>query len=278
MQYLVEMINGHKFGKEETILIKFFERWNIPYTVKTLRQLRRSEKETVMEYIPIGGISFVQAMMTKLGIDKQPVRTYPTCFGQDVYKRRIPSITTLNSLQEKDLPVFIKPAEKLKAFTGFVLEDFDDYRAKSINPKHQLWHTNVVKFIHEIRVYVINGQIGFIGDYLDGETGILGKLIYDNDFIISCVDKLRIQGHFNYAIDFGVLDNGQTALIEMNEGYAIGLYGEGSIGFSHARRYLELLKNRWIEIVKDSQLRPNYLNEPNELPELMNNFLLNKTK
>ena len=46
-----------------------------------------------------------------------------------------------------------------------------------------------------------------------------------------------------YAIDFGVLDEGATVLVELNDGYSIGAYG------LDPTRYVELLIARWHELV-----------------------------
>lgn len=46
-----------------------------------------------------------------------------------------------------------------------------------------------------------------------------------------------------YGIDFGVLKTGQTALIEANDGYALGAYQIG------ADAYTDVLLTRWNELV-----------------------------
>ncbi len=45
-----------------------------------------------------------------------------------------------------------------------------------------------------------------------------------------------------YAIDFGVTDKGQTILIEVNDGYALGSYGLFYLD------YVKLLSARWAEL------------------------------
>jgi hypothetical protein len=45
-----------------------------------------------------------------------------------------------------------------------------------------------------------------------------------------------------YGIDFGVMDNGRTVLVEVNEGYSLGSYGLNSV------EYAELLEARWFEL------------------------------
>ncbi len=46
-----------------------------------------------------------------------------------------------------------------------------------------------------------------------------------------------------YAMDIGVTKNGQTLLVEINDGFALGCYGADSI------QYAKLLSARWCELV-----------------------------
>ena len=49
-----------------------------------------------------------------------------------------------------------------------------------------------------------------------------------------------------YGIDFGVLANGEIALVEWNDGFALGSYGlDGNI-------YTDLILSRWEEILKET--------------------------
>lgn len=47
-----------------------------------------------------------------------------------------------------------------------------------------------------------------------------------------------------YGIDFGILENGETALIEWNDAIALGSYG------LEKETYTELILTRWNEIIK----------------------------
>jgi hypothetical protein len=49
-----------------------------------------------------------------------------------------------------------------------------------------------------------------------------------------------------YGIDFGVLESGQTALVEANDGYALGAYKIA------AEPYTDLLVRRWQELLMKS--------------------------
>ena len=52
-----------------------------------------------------------------------------------------------------------------------------------------------------------------------------------------------------YAIDFGVLANGETTLVETNDGYSLGAYD------IDADQYTALLMNRWRDLLA-SDARP----------------------
>jgi hypothetical protein len=47
-----------------------------------------------------------------------------------------------------------------------------------------------------------------------------------------------------YGIDFGVLSTGETALVEVNEGYGLGSYGLDDAA------YADLIIARWCELVR----------------------------
>jgi ATP-grasp domain, R2K clade family 2 len=54
------------------------------------------------------------------------------------------------------------------------------------------------------------------------------------------------ESYAGYAIDFGVLSSGETALIEMNDGFAIGAY---QINFQD---YTDLILSRWEELLSNN--------------------------
>ncbi|MGW4531036.1 ATP-grasp domain-containing protein [Nocardia sp. NPDC004340] len=50
-----------------------------------------------------------------------------------------------------------------------------------------------------------------------------------------------------YGIDFGVLSTGENALVEANDGYALGAYA------ITADRYTELIMRRWSELLASAR-------------------------
>lgn len=66
----------------------------------------------------------------------------------------------------------------------------------------------------------------------------------------AAVDAYARSGHAPgaYAIDFGVLTTGATALVEANDGYALGAYAIA------ADAYADLLLRRWQELLAGAVL------------------------
>lgn len=144
---------------------------------------------------------------------------------------------------DKDLwkyPLFMKPDGKSKEFVGGVLEDSAMFKRhmSEIPDSTPIMVSNVVKFITEYRVYVCQGEIlgvyWYLGDFLkfpDGETIKAGVAAYKD-------------APAGYAMDFGVLDNGLTVLVECNDGWSLGNYG------LEPSKYSRLLARRWHELMK----------------------------
>lgn len=64
--------------------------------------------------------------------------------------------------------------------------------------------------------------------------------------VIECAIKDYITAPNAYGIDFGVTSSGETLLVEVNEGYALGCYGL----FPHL--YAKLVLTRWAELTGTS--------------------------
>jgi ATP-grasp domain, R2K clade family 2 len=100
--------------------------------------------------------------------------------------------------------------------------------------------SEVVTWQSEYRVYVARGQILGTRHYLGDPNVPL-----DGQEIATAVAEYEASGEATagYGIDFGVLGTGQTALIEVNDGYALGSYGlEDDL-------YTDLLIARWCQLV-----------------------------
>ena len=192
--------------------------------------------------VPVGTVEFVREAMKLAGIKEPPNITYPETLKR--FLKRSIRLTNLNNL--KDLKgKFIKPVET-KLFTGFV------YDGSNLNQPESLliWESEVVQWISEYRVYVLNKEILGYARYDSNEEESCFELELVNEMIKEFNDSPKA-----YTLDVGVLSNGETALVEVNDAWAIGLY-RGAIS---ARDYANFLNTRWLELgVETGDYNRNY--------------------
>ncbi len=91
--------------------------------------------------------------------------------------------------------------------------------------------------------FVIRSEVKCVQQYGGDERVADGEVIRD------CVDRLTQSGTAAsaYAIDFGVLRDGRTVLLEVNDGYSLGRYG------CAPEVYVDVLGTRWAELVELSR-------------------------
>lgn len=207
------------------------------------KDLERGRVALDRSTLVVGSIQSVRAALRILGTDLPLPDDYPDVL-QPYLHRRIWS-STVGSLRGQladgdGLPVFAK-SKDLKRFTGRVFESTDDLRFLAGISKHaEIWCSEVVVWRSEWRVLVVNDLP-------------IGKRLYsgepwtqpDDEVIAECVARLVTAeaSPAGYAIDFGVLADGTTALIERNDGFAFGSYGL-DVGL-----YAQVLIARWTELL-----------------------------
>jgi hypothetical protein len=140
------------------------------------------------------------------------------------------------SIHHEKLPVFIKSVED-KAAPGIVVNnwsDLEDY--KWLNPEFDIYCSERVNFVSEWRCFMIYGQLGDICfNYGD-------KSVECDHSVINAAIRAYPGMPAGCALDFGVTDDGRTLLVEMNDGYSLGIYGLDPI------LYVRLLTARRAEL------------------------------
>jgi hypothetical protein len=167
-------------------------------------------------FIPVGSVEYCEKFLPK---EKTIPNYYPDFLKDKLYRKVW--YTEKWPLGEK---VFIKPADKHKRFTGFITSG--GYRKKKKKP---YWCSTIVKFINEWRYYVADGEI-LTGEWYDGDeinTPDAPKL------------DIKIPSKYCGALDFGMLETGEIALVEANFPYACGWYGKDH------KKYVEWLIKGW---------------------------------
>lgn len=166
---------------------------------------------------------------------------YPTQLQQYLYRKVIerPLSDVLTSLFPD--PVFIK-SSKWKQLTGQILSDNLHNQIHHMVGEDKVWLSDVVTWLAEYRVYVNNGEILAVSLYSKMQHIVALDITLDMNVIRQAVEQFT-DSPVSYAFDWGVLSTGETALVEMNDGWAIGAYD----GIT-ATQYFNFLKARWDQI------------------------------
>jgi hypothetical protein len=190
--------------------------------IKHLRQ-KRADALPKADEVVAGSIDFVHAALQSLSLPVPPIVYYPEAL-QPWLHRRI-WMTTLGEavarLGTVDEPVFVKPAERLKAFTGNVFHEAPTLASVPYPKKGRVWCSLPVAWHAEWRTYVVDGKIKAISHYAGDDL-----IQPDRAEIEKAVAALLASGwpSRNFCCDFGLLSTGETACVEYGDGYSMGAY------------------------------------------------------
>lgn len=187
------------------------------------------------EELIVSGIGMIKRRLQDFDIDCTAIN-YPKelseYLGRRIWKSTMNEITNTPTLW----PVFIKSVEG-KRLSGRVISSVHDLvGCGCCDDDYEVLCSEPVDFIAEWRVFVRYGKIldarPYKGDW---------KVHYDPNVIENAI-KAYTTAPNAYGIDFGVTSNGETLLVEVNEGYALGCYG------LFPDIYTKLIITRWAEL------------------------------
>jgi hypothetical protein len=194
-----------------------------------------SLSETYRAYIPIGSVEFCTELLKHFGKQVPPHISYP----QSLYpflKRKL----TVSTFKDVDNGIFIKPFAGIKSFTGHIKGKNLESLPENID-EQLVYSSSIINLIGEWRYYVLAKQVLGFSRY-DGDDN---DVIPDISVITDAIDSFE-NPPIGYSIDIGVLDTGETVLIEVNDGWALGYYTWGNMT---EQNYLKLITHRWKEIM-----------------------------
>lgn len=190
-----------------------------------------------------GYIGDVWAGLKRLGkLIPEPL-DYPTVLheflGRAVWR------SLLEEVRRTIDPVFVKPVEH-KAFTGFVWNADRESRMRIVTHGDDLpvWLSDPVEFVSEWRACILYRKIIGVRQY----RGDWWR-VPDREVVEAAVYKMGRKAPHAYCLDWGVTSDGQTLLVEANEGYAFGHYG------LHPVSYARMLAARWYELASQPTLQ-----------------------
>ena len=191
--------------------------------------------ETTIKYFELNGIKYP----TPLNIPEE-LKKYAKRETKNAYLSDIISYPEIYKF-----PLFIKPANKLKACPSGVVKEgthanlmllFSDVKNKTM-----LVETSpVVSMESEYRAFINKGEIVGLKHY----SGSF--VLFPDISIIKNMIKDYTSSPISYTLDVAITDKNDTILVECNDAWSIGSYGLDE------KVYIRLLIDRWKELINVS--------------------------
>lgn len=244
----IQQQDNRQLRNEEQLVVEELERREIPVSFYTAKQILRRKLQLDRQSLVVGDLDCIHGALKQLDIQLPQLNEYPASLESFLHRRVWRS--TIGNLESSLLSgmmtqsVFAKPANRCKRFTGFVIHDEGDlYRVGNISRREQIFCAEVVSWLSEYRIYVVKSKVRSV-DFYSGDP----EIKIDINVVEQAIDILdqSQESYAGYAIDFGVLSSGETALVEMNDGFAIGAYQINS------QDYTDLILSRWEELLFSS--------------------------
>jgi len=262
MKAYLEVNNGMWFDDYVYSAVEPLNRLGIEIIkAEELHNYNFHKKSPTVDDIFIGSVDGTIAFWKELGIEPPSYLGYSNDLKQ--YLHRNISTMLFGDLKPTDLPVFIKPKNNVKEFTGFVLEkdstlaNISMYYSQ-IKPETEVYVSETIDIVSEYRVFVHKNEIVGIKHYA-GDFNLFPN--------INEVKKMKDDYKtdlISYTLDVGIMSKTQleivdihfapqlvtkytTVLIEVNDFWAIGGYGlDGKI-------YTRMIIDRFQQIKKDAE-------------------------
>lgn len=198
------------------------------------------------EHIIVGGIGSIRKRLKNLNIIRPNKEIdYPDEL-QSFLKRKIWE-STVNTIfkDKKARNIFIKPKTETKLFAGkVIINDMDFVGLIDEEKDTEIYCSEFIRFRTEWRCFIRYKKILDVRRYKgDWDTKLDVKVV---EKAINCFNAQPN----SYALDFGVNDDNETILVEVNDGHSLGTYG------LLPNHYAQFLSARWSELTNTE----DYLN------------------
>ena len=209
------------------------------------KDLSRARVALSRQTLVAGRLGAVESALRQLGVEIPRPDDYPAAarpwFGREIWPSTLGAARA--RVEDRGEALFIKPRARAKRFTGRVFDTADDFRGLAVaSARAEVWCAEVVDVVTEHRAFVVDDRVVGLRHY-----GGDGEVEPDPGVVHDVLTALAGGLPAGCALDFAVLGDGRTVLLEANDGYALGRYGlEGEA-------YADLLLARWSQLVGTSR-------------------------
>lgn len=243
MIYLQQYGHQPRLGREEQAIMLYATLERIPVSFFQDGQVPKDLDDCELF---VGSVeSFKEAFKT-LNVPSVIPNYYPLCLSHLLGRSlRKGTIQDVRNIVDTGDSIFAKPRLAFKSFTGSIFNSDSitslDYREAD----EAVWLSSVIKLRSESRCYVLDHKLIACCQYAGGIDEIPDLSIINQAIAILSREENTPR---SYCIDFGVTQTGQTVLIELGDGFAVGRYkGISEVDYYH------FLKARWTELLSLSK-------------------------
>lgn len=204
------------------------------------KHLRQRRVALERECLVVAELDVFELALRQLGVEAPTETCYPEALRPWLLRRVWSS--TLGEVERAVLggaELFVKPQGRIKRFTGRMVDESVIGALAGVSRRQAVWCSELVSFASEHRAFVVHGQVRDVRWYGGDDSRPAREVI---DACVAAWTATGLAAH-GYAIDFGVLRDGRTALLEVNDGYSLGAYGVS------ARDYVDVLLARWQQLM-----------------------------
>jgi hypothetical protein len=209
-------------------------------TIVGVPVLVSDESPSVRGILPIGSVEFFREGLQRQGARVPAPIDYPLSLERFLH-RHIERLTLKDAAMRAG--VWVKPCAE-KAFDpgtpGALLES-------GIDPDAPVWVSDTVDWLCEYRCYVCRGQALWMHRYDPDGADHAPEPSLDAVRQMIALYTASGESPVGYGLDVGVLSTGETALVEVNDGYGLGYYGP--IETVRAKGWLALLAARYQQLL-----------------------------
>lgn len=248
---ILEEYGTKQCDPESQLLSEELHGRGIPFSFVPLRHIVRRRVTVRPDVLVAGSIPFVLAGLHQLGLRQPEFNEYPQCLSDLLCRQSW--FSTLGDFQltagiQPSRAFFLKPYRRRKSFAGFVYPEMPapDDLAK-LSRRMEIVCFDVVDWVSEFRYFVVHNRVVGCRAYKGDETHVPQRQVVDQAIGTLAADGWQPVA---YAADFGVLRDGRTALVEVNDGWSLGHWGLDKAP------YTDLIIARWCQMTAGSRVLP----------------------
>lgn len=208
----------------------------LDYKLVTFEEVQSGKWDNLIrQRLFVGSVEFMTEVFKRVDIEQPGL-------SLGWFKHQITGEMKLKDFQYEK-PVFIKPKSSIKAFTGFVVDEYSKSMLNTLDPEIEIITKKVINFISEWRCYIFRKKLVGMFHY-SGEIDVDLRGMSEE---LNSLPGYLIAG-YNYpetfVMDIGFTDTKLFSHVEHNDMWAIGNYGVNN------DLYVRMLKERYFDIIK----------------------------